>query len=65
MLFLINAIYFKGQWQFEFKKEDTKPEVFRLAGEKQTEIPMMSQSRTFFYFQRQRLSISRATIWCG
>ena len=51
MLFLINAIYFKGQWQFEFKKENTKPDVFKLAGGKQKEIPMMSQSRTFFYFK--------------
>jgi len=50
-LFLINAIYFKGQWQFEFKKENTKPDVFKLAGEKQKELPMMSQSRTFLYFK--------------
>lgn len=51
MLFLINAIYFKGQWQFEFKKESTKPEVFKLAGGKQKELPMMSQSRSFLYFK--------------
>jgi len=51
MLFLINAIYFKGQWQFEFKKQDTKPDVFSLAGGKQKELPMMSQSRTFSYFK--------------
>jgi serine protease inhibitor len=51
MLFLINAIYFKGQWSFEFKKENTKPDVFKLDGGKQKELPMMSQSRTFFYFK--------------
>jgi serpin B len=51
VLFLINAIYFKGQWQFEFKKESTKPDVFKLEGGKQTEVPMMSQSRSFFYFK--------------
>lgn len=51
MLFLINAIYFKGQWQFEFKKESTKPDVFKLDGGKQKELPMMSQSRTFLYFK--------------
>src|SRR6185503_11870468 len=32
VLFLINAIYFKGQWQFEFDKNKTKPDVFKLAG---------------------------------
>lgn len=51
VLFLINAIYFKGQWQFEFKKENTKPDVFRLAGGEQKEVPMMSQSGRFFYYK--------------
>lgn len=51
VLFLINAIYFKGQWHVEFKKENTKPDVFKLGGGKQKELPMMSQSRTFFYFK--------------
>jgi serine protease inhibitor len=51
ILFLINAIYFKGQWQFEFKKENTKPDVFRLAGGEQKELPMMSQSRSFLYYK--------------
>lgn len=51
ILFLINAIYFKGQWQFEFKKENTKPDVFRLAAGQQKQLPMMSQSRSFFYYK--------------
>ncbi len=51
VLFLINAIYFKGQWQVEFKKENTKPDMFRLAGGKQQEVPMMSQSGDFFYYK--------------
>ncbi|HEX6648179.1 MAG TPA: serpin family protein [Pyrinomonadaceae bacterium] len=46
---VVNAIYFKGQWQVEFKKENTKPDVFRLAGGAQREVPMMSRSGTFFY----------------
>ena len=51
VLFLINAIYFKGQWQFEFKKEDTKPDVFRLGDGKQKELSMMSQSGKYFYYK--------------
>jgi serine protease inhibitor len=51
VLFLINAIYFKGQWQFEFKKESTKPDVFRLAGGEQKQLPMMSQSGTYLYYK--------------
>lgn len=51
VLFLINAIYFKGQWQFEFKKESTKPDMFRLPGGDRKEVPMMSQSGSFFYYK--------------
>src|SRR4030095_12328630 len=51
ILFLINAIYFKGQWQFEFKKENTKPDVFRLPGGERKEVPMMSQSGNYFYYK--------------
>ncbi len=51
VLFLINAIYFKGQWQFEFKKENTKPDMFTLAGGEQKRVSMMSQSRNFMYYK--------------
>ena len=50
-LFLINAIYFKGQWKVEFKKQNTKPDVFRLPGGERKEVPMMSQSESYFYYK--------------
>jgi serpin B len=49
ILFLINAIYFKGQWRFSFDKEKTRDDVFRLAGASQKKLPMMSQSGGFLY----------------
>ena len=51
VLFLINAIYFKGQWKVEFNKENTKPDVFRLAGGERKELPMMSQSGSYDYYK--------------
>jgi serpin B len=51
VLFLINAIYFKGQWQTEFEKEKTKPDQFHLANGQQKEVQMMSQSGTYVYFE--------------
>ena len=51
VLLLINAIYFKGQWQFEFKKQNTKPDMFTVAGGEKKQVPMMSQSGTFFYYE--------------
>jgi serpin B len=49
ILFLINAIYFKGQWQFSFEKEKTRDDVFRLASGSQKRLPMMFQSGRFLY----------------
>ena len=51
VLFLINAIYFKGQWKEEFKKEKTKPDQFHLADGQQKEVQMMSQSGRYLYLE--------------
>ena len=49
ILFLINAIYFKGQWQVSFDKEKTKDDVFRFGDGRQKKLPMMFQSRRYLY----------------
>ena len=52
-LFLINAIYFKGQWQFEFEKIKTQDDVFKLAAGGQKKLPMMFQSRQYAYYEEK------------
>jgi serine protease inhibitor len=50
MLFLINAIYFKGAWAKEFDKAKTQLDTFTLLhGTKQ--VPMMSQSGNYPYLE--------------
>ena len=51
VLFLINATYFKGQWQVEFKKAQTKPDTFRLTGGERKQLSMMSQSGNYLYYK--------------
>lgn len=52
VLFLINAIYFKGQWQFEFDKKKTQPDTFKLPGGQKKDVSMMrAQSENHFYFK--------------
>lgn len=51
VMYLINAIYFKGQWQVEFNKQLTKSEMFRLAGGEQKALPMMARSGDFSYYK--------------
>ncbi len=51
VLFLINSIYFKGQWKIEFEKAKTKEENFHLLGGQQKKVQMMSQSGQYQYFK--------------
>jgi serine protease inhibitor len=49
VMFLINAVYFKGQWQRRFEKTLTKEQPFHLLGGQQKPVPMMAQSGNYFY----------------
>src|SRR5579884_516966 len=46
-LVLTNAIYFKGDWASQFKKDQTKTEPFRLAGGGTVRAELMHQSGKF------------------
>src|SRR5262245_6876818 len=49
VMFLINAVYFKGQWQKRFEKTLTKEQPFHLVGGQQKPAPMMAQSGNYLY----------------
>lgn len=51
ILFLINAIYFKGKWSAEFDKAKTKDDTFTLADGRQKKHPMMNQSGNYRYLE--------------
>jgi serpin B len=48
-LVLTNAIYFKGDWASQFKKDRTRPRPFHLAGGKTVPVPLMQQTASFGY----------------
>jgi serine protease inhibitor len=50
ILFLINAIYFKGKWADEFAKDKTKEDAFNLESGSQKRVPMMTQSGNYKYY---------------
>jgi serpin B len=49
VMFLMNAIYFKGDWRNGFDKAKTQPEAFRTMGGATVQVPMMHQVETMRY----------------
>ena len=53
VLFLINAIYFKGDWTKKFDKSQTTERPFNLANGSQKQHPLMSQSGKYRYYENK------------
>ncbi|MBP7496080.1 MAG: serpin family protein [Bacteroidales bacterium] len=50
IMFLINAIYFKGIWKYQFEKKNTKPYPFHLADKTVKNVDMMEQKADFMVY---------------
>ncbi|XP_016940901.3 serine protease inhibitor 42Dd [Drosophila suzukii] len=44
---LVNAIYFKGQWESKFDPDKTRSSTFQVSADKNVTVPMMVQMGTF------------------
>ena len=51
ILFLINAIYFKGDWTWQFDRKQTRDAPFTLLDGRQKLHPMMRQSGSYPYYE--------------
>ena len=57
VMFLINALYFKSQWKFQFDKKETSEVTFYKRNHKQETVKMMTQqSVTLPYYRDDSLS---------
>jgi serpin B len=52
-LVLTNAIYFKGNWASQFKKEKTEDAPFTLVSGEKVDTPMMNQTEQFSYMETE------------
>ena len=57
VMFLINAIYFKGQWTYGFDKKATADGTFHTSPGIQSTIPFMHQKGAFSYYANDSLQI--------
>jgi serine protease inhibitor len=53
VMFLINAIYFKGTWTYQFDKDETKDDWFRLPGGTRKPCKMMEQRGFYKYLESE------------
>lgn len=51
VLFLINAIYFKGAWQTEFDPAHTRDGMFHLTNGSKKQVPMMFRSGRYSHYR--------------
>jgi len=56
-LVLTNAIYFKGQWKEEFKKDATRDAKFFAAGGKEVAIKMMNRTGKYGYSEDAKVQV--------
>lgn len=54
ILFLLNAIYFKGSWTKEFEQDKTVKFPFYLSSGEEKQHPMMSQSGDYRYYETEQ-----------
>ena len=65
LIFLINAIYFKGNWQDEFDKVMTRPGTFHLPNGNSKQVQMMRREGEYLYFRGERFEATSLTYGDG
>jgi serine protease inhibitor len=54
VMFLINALYFKGKWANEFDPKQTVTQPFYLGNGQQKQHPLMTQSDRYAYYENKQ-----------
>lgn len=57
VMYLINAIYFKGQWTYDFDKDLTTEGTFHLSPSEQNTVQFMHQEGAFEYYSNDSLQL--------
>ncbi|MFZ2654440.1 MAG: serpin family protein, partial [Victivallales bacterium] len=56
-LVLVNAIYFKAKWLYQFDKRITVEDKFRVTSDQEVNVPMMNQELNIQYFENEDIQL--------
>ncbi len=59
ILYIINALYFKGEWSEKFDKSQTEPRVFHAAAGRTEQVSMMNRFGDWSYVESEGLQAVR------
>ena len=65
VMYLINALYFKGTWSYEFEKSATKDDNFYLPDGSLKTCKMMSMEESFRYYSTETFQAVELPYGCG
>lgn len=51
---LVNAIYFKGNWQYPFEEDDTESDIFQLRDGTEEDVQLMALTESLPYMETDR-----------
>lgn len=57
IMYLINAVYFKGTWQFEFEKEKTIDDYFTSSNDRQLPCKLMVQENDYSFYANEQFQM--------
>jgi len=57
VLMLVNAIYFRGVWDFQFEKDNTRDSDFYMMSRKSVPVPLMHQTDKFRYAEKPGMQV--------
>ncbi len=62
---LVNALYFKGKWESEFNKKNTKPDAFTNAGGATRQVDFMNSRRGAKYLSTEEYAMAELPFGNG
>jgi serpin B len=57
ILYLINAVYFKGAWKVKFDEKNTKEDDFKLLNNKTKKVKFMNKEGKFNYYKDKEIQV--------